>query len=34
MLGQYEQPPIDPAVDEALLAFISRKKESMPDAFV
>jgi len=34
LLGQYEQPPIDPAVDEALLAFISRKKESMPDAFV
>ena len=33
MLGDYQQPPIDPAVNEALKDFISRKKESMPDAF-
>jgi trimethylamine--corrinoid protein Co-methyltransferase len=34
MLAEYEAPPIDPAVDEALLDFIARKKASMPDAFV
>ena len=33
MLADYEAPPIDPAVDEALLDFIARKKASMPDAF-
>jgi trimethylamine---corrinoid protein Co-methyltransferase len=33
MLAGYEAPPIDPAVDEALLDFIARKKASMPDAF-
>ncbi|MDH3474238.1 MAG: trimethylamine methyltransferase family protein [Rhodospirillales bacterium] len=33
MLADYEAPAIDPAVDEALLAFIREKKESMPDAF-
>jgi trimethylamine---corrinoid protein Co-methyltransferase len=32
-LADYEAPPIDPAVDEALLAFIREKKDSMPDAF-
>jgi trimethylamine--corrinoid protein Co-methyltransferase len=32
MLAEYEMPPIDPAVDEALRDFIERKKASMPDA--
>ncbi|MDR3375583.1 MAG: trimethylamine methyltransferase family protein [Ancalomicrobiaceae bacterium] len=31
-LADYEAPPLDPAVDEALLAFIAEKKASMPDA--
>jgi len=33
MLAEYEAPPLDPAVDEALLDFIARKKRSMPDAW-
>ncbi len=32
MLDEYEMPAIDPAVDEALLAFIHQRKESFPDA--
>ena len=32
-LEDYQQPPLDPAIDEALKAFITHKKESMPDAF-
>ena len=32
-LSDYEAPALDPAVDEALLAFINDKKNSMPDAF-
>ncbi len=32
MLAEYEPPPIDPGVDEALQAFIAKKKESIPDA--
>jgi trimethylamine--corrinoid protein Co-methyltransferase len=32
MLEEYEAPPIDPGVDEALRDFIERKKASMPDA--
>ena len=32
MLAEYEAPPIDPGVDEALRDFIERKKASMPDA--
>ena len=31
MLEQYEAPEIDPAIDEALLDFIDRKKRSVPD---
>ncbi len=34
MLTEYQKPVIDPAVDEALLSFVAKKKESMPDAFV
>ena len=32
LLQDYEQPPLDPAVDEALRAYIAKRKESMPDA--
>jgi trimethylamine--corrinoid protein Co-methyltransferase len=34
MLAEYEAPPIDPAVDEALLDFMARRKASMPDSEV
>lgn len=33
MLNSYEAPPLDAGVDEALLDFMQRKKDSMPDAF-
>lgn len=33
MLAEHVDPPLDPAVDEALLAFIERRKASMPDAW-
>ncbi len=32
-LEDYRQPPLDPSIDEALLAYIRQKKDSMPDAF-
>jgi trimethylamine--corrinoid protein Co-methyltransferase len=32
-LDHYEAPPLDPAIDEALLAYIQTRKDSMPDAF-
>jgi trimethylamine--corrinoid protein Co-methyltransferase len=31
-LAEYEAPPIDPGIDEALLDFIARRKASMPDS--
>ncbi|MEM7116294.1 MAG: trimethylamine methyltransferase family protein [Chloroflexota bacterium] len=31
MLKAYEAPPLDPAIDEALKAFIRKKKDGMPD---
>jgi trimethylamine--corrinoid protein Co-methyltransferase len=31
-LAEYEAPPIDPGIDEALRDFIERKKASLPDA--
>jgi trimethylamine--corrinoid protein Co-methyltransferase len=34
MLRDYEAPPLDPAIDEALLDFIARRKASMPDSEV
>jgi trimethylamine--corrinoid protein Co-methyltransferase len=34
MLREYEPPPIDPAVDEALLDFMARRKASFPDSNV
>lgn len=33
MLNDYQPPPIDPAIDEALLEFMTRKKASMDDAW-
>jgi trimethylamine--corrinoid protein Co-methyltransferase len=32
-LQDYQAPPIDPAIDEALQAYMREKKDSMPDAF-
>ncbi len=34
MLAEYTQPAIDPAIDEALRAFVHQRKESEPDAFM
>ena len=34
MLREYEAPPIDPGVDEALLEFIARRKAEFPDSDV
>src|SRR5690242_18123932 len=34
MLREYEPPPIDPGVDEALLDFMARRKASFPDSNV
>ena len=33
MLREYETPPIDEAIDEALLEFMAKKKASMDDAW-
>ena len=33
LMGQYQQPALDPAVTEALSAYVAEKKASMPDAF-
>ncbi|MCP5082846.1 MAG: trimethylamine methyltransferase family protein [Alphaproteobacteria bacterium] len=32
-LAEYEAPPLDPGIDEALQAYIAQRKDSMPDAF-
>ncbi|MFC5585745.1 trimethylamine methyltransferase family protein [Nitratireductor kimnyeongensis] len=32
-LEMYQAPPLDPGIEEGLLDFIARRKESMPDAF-
>jgi trimethylamine--corrinoid protein Co-methyltransferase len=34
MLADYQQPHLDPSIDEALKAYVRQKKESMPDAFI
>ncbi len=34
LLADYEAPPIDPGIDEALLDFIARRKAAMPDSEV
>jgi len=31
MLAEYEAPPLDPAIDEALLDFVARRKSEFPD---
>ena len=33
MLDTYQQPPLDPAIAEALAAYVARRKGEMPDAF-
>jgi len=33
-LAEYVEPPLDPAIDEALLAFMKRKKDAVPDSNV
>ena len=32
MLADYVPPPIDPGIDEALRAFVEKKKAATPDA--
>jgi trimethylamine---corrinoid protein Co-methyltransferase len=34
MLSEYEPPALDPAIDEALQAFIAKKKAAVPDSNV
>ncbi len=34
LLAQYQQPAMDPAIAEALTAFVAQKKDSMPDAMM
>ncbi len=34
ILSEYVQPALDPAVDEALKAYIAQRKSEMPDAFI
>src|SRR5260221_5024356 len=34
MLREYERPPIDPAIDEALLDYMARRKAAFPDSNV
>ena len=34
MLRDYQQPAIDPAIDEALQAYVAKKKEAEPDSFI
>ncbi|HAW46760.1 MAG TPA: trimethylamine methyltransferase, partial [Roseovarius sp.] len=33
LLTDYQQPALDPAINEALSDYVARRKESMPDAF-
>jgi trimethylamine--corrinoid protein Co-methyltransferase len=33
MLAAYEAPPLDPAKDEELQAFVAKRKEELPDAW-
>jgi trimethylamine---corrinoid protein Co-methyltransferase len=34
LLGDYQQPMLDPAINEALHTYVARRKAEMPDAFV
>ena len=33
LISNYQKPALDPAIEEALNAYVAQKKESMPDAF-
>jgi trimethylamine--corrinoid protein Co-methyltransferase len=33
-LGDYQAPPLDPGIDEALRDYMARRKSEMPDAFI
>jgi trimethylamine--corrinoid protein Co-methyltransferase len=33
ILDTYQQPAMDPAVNEALHAYVAKKKASLPDSF-
>jgi trimethylamine--corrinoid protein Co-methyltransferase len=33
LINDYQKPALDPAIDEALLAYMAKRKESEPDAF-
>ena len=32
MLNEFEAPPIDPAIDEALVAYMTERKAAFPDS--
>jgi trimethylamine--corrinoid protein Co-methyltransferase len=34
MLAEYVPPPMDPAIDEALLDYMARRKAESPDSMV
>ena len=34
LLSDYQQPMLDPATDEALKAYMAKRKEEMPDSFM
>mgnify|MGYP001579256322 CR=1 FL=1 len=34
MLNEYEPPALDPAIDEALLEFVAKRKAAAPDSNV
>ena len=34
MLAEYEAPPLDPGIDEALLEYVARRKDAFPDSDV
>ncbi|CUJ92934.1 trimethylamine methyltransferase family protein [Shimia thalassica] len=34
LLGTYQKPALDPAIEDALNAYVAQKKESMPDSFM
>ena len=34
MLAEYVEPPMDPAIDEALLEYIAKRKAAAPDSNV
>ena len=33
LLADYQEPPIDPGIREALTAFVAKRKEALPDAW-